>query len=169
VNNAGTGIKLNQGCRVADCVAGFNAIGISAYTTGTITGCDAHSNTSDGIHVGTQSSVRNCKCANNGDDGIELDAYCSAVGNYCDDNGASAQGAGIYAPNGNCHIADNHLSFNRTGLLLAGSSHFVVRNSIHGNSLAAIGGSTATSSVAPLIVNPGNAFTGTSAWSNFSY
>jgi parallel beta-helix repeat protein len=167
--NASQGINVVSRGRIANCVASSNQTGIAA-SGGLITGCTCWQNTADGITVASTATVRGCDCCYNGDDGIQVADACIVAGNTCTGNGPSNQGAGVFVLGNDCRIDDNQFKSNHYGVLVnnAKINNFIVKNTATANS----GGDfavPASNNLAPVITNPGSAFSGATPWSNFAY
>ena len=159
--NLAYGITVEYGSSIQNCTASKNGqYGFRLLDHSTAVNCSAFENGLDGIYAGIGNLVSGCIASRNSTNGISVDARCWVSGNTCDANDSS--GAGILARGSYNRIQDNHLTGNGTGLRLADTNNFAVRNSAFGNYVNfAYGAGNLVGTLQPAVAGAG-------PWDNFT-
>jgi parallel beta-helix repeat protein len=126
MNNVGPGIA-GANCCIRDCtVTGNGADGINV-SSANIHDCTAFNNKNSGISAGWWSTIRECLARNNGSDGIVVIGDCHVINN----NSTTNEGAGIRVSRAGQfnRIESNHVSDNKSGIVVQSPINLIIRNS----------------------------------------
>lgn len=188
-SNNVAGIAGVVGCTFTDCIAIDNGgDGVAAGSYATVNNCTATENGQDGISTVQRSTVMNCATSSNFSDGVEMSfggvvKNCTAsfntmgirveaggavliLENECSNNSIS----GVHVSAGAAsRVEGNHCGFNgEFGVRVLTTDNFIVRNTARGNGISNISAVNGNET-AQILTNPGDAFTSSNAWANFSY
>jgi hypothetical protein len=134
--NKSSGISTGLGCTVSECSVSSNTyVGIysgdrSLIERCTVTECAI---SQAAITAGLHTIVRQCEVTNNWGTGISCNSNCFISLNNCSGNGRQGSGAGINVSGNGSRIEDNNVSANPSGISCVGTSNFVLRNTMQGN------------------------------------
>lgn len=163
-NNMTFGISANTGNTLTNCTAIFNTTdGISIGQGSTVTSCTSRANSGHGIVGGAASTIQQCTSSANLGDGILVSVDARVMNNSCD---GQAGGAGIHATSDDNRIDSNHVTDNLRGIDVDVGGNLIIRNSAANNTTdydIVAGNSKAE------VLTPGDDFTATNPWANFSF
>ncbi|MBI5765335.1 MAG: right-handed parallel beta-helix repeat-containing protein [Planctomycetes bacterium] len=163
-NNMTFGISANTGNTLTNCMVIFNTTdGISVGQGSTVTSCTSRSNSGNGIVGGAACTIQQCTSSANLGDGILVSVDARVMNNLCD---GQTSGAGIHATSDDNRIDSNHVTDNLRGIDVDAGGNLIIRNSAGGNTTdydVAAGNSKAE------VLTPGDDFSATNPWANFSF
>lgn len=130
-SNAGSGLIINSGSQVTNCVAGTNgAFGISTSNDVLVIGCLSGGNASHGFYLGTASTIKSSFASGNGGAGIAPSGVNSLTVIGC--NAHLNAGAGIAGPN-RAFITSSTAAENGSGGISAAASSTISNCNASGN------------------------------------
>jgi parallel beta-helix repeat protein len=187
----GPGIHVNNGSTVADCVSfGNQGTGIEAGTGCTVSGCTVRGNSGTGIAVNHDCRVADCTVTANGGGilgefdclisdcvstanslfGIRVTTDCHVLNSQCriTAGGQLLQGVGIDILGVSNRIEGNTVIANDVGIRAVQADNLIVRNVSRANTTSNFN-IVPGNEVAEILSSPGEGFTSSNAWANFTF